>query len=225
MTAGEVLPHHALPANPLSIELTLSHRRFWWQIDDEDEQPEQWTASADVCGQARCPTHLRHVGEISVAIAGLDTPRTILDAVVLGEWAEDFLAAAVSDPTRAGLGPELADKFCPGPPRVVILRRIGLAEPWRGHGLGAGLIASTLRILAPVARFAACQVTLGDVTPPGTEPVAAEFAAARLRAMLERIGFWRWRGVHLVDLHAAALYDARMPFLPTDESPPGHSPW
>ncbi|GAB3585112.1 hypothetical protein GCM10027445_62130 [Amycolatopsis endophytica] len=202
-----------LPANPLSIELTLTHRRFWWQIDDEDEQPEQWDASADVSELDVCPDDLRHVGDIALVIADLTKERNLLDSVVLGEWALEFIAETVMDPDQGKLHPELDARISQGPPRMVILRRIDLTEPWRGHGLGAALIASALRILSPNARLAACRVSPLDFTVPGADRITAELSSLRAGAMLESIGFHRWRGVHLVDLRNPTLVDARMDLL------------
>ncbi|GAB2959921.1 hypothetical protein GCM10027097_06000 [Amycolatopsis acidiphila] len=201
-----------LPASPLSIELNLSHRRFWWQIDDEDEQPEQWHASADISPLDVCPEELRHVGDISLVIADLTKERNLLDSVVLGEWALEFIAETVIDPDEGKLHPELDKQISPGPPRMVILRRVELVEGWRGHGLGAALVASALRILAPDARIGACRVSPLDFPSPGGR-VAAELASVRAGAMLEGIGFRRWNGVHIIDLRDPALLDARMEIL------------
>ncbi|MEU0469549.1 MULTISPECIES: hypothetical protein [Amycolatopsis] len=202
-----------LPANPLSIELELKHRRFWWQIDDEDEQPEQWDARAEVSELDVCPDELRHVGDIALVIADLTKERNLLDSVVLGEWALEFIAETVIDPDQGKLHPELDARISQGPPRMVILRRIELTEPWRGHGLGAALIASALRILSPNARLAACRVSPLDFALPGADRITAELSSLRAGAMLESIGFQRWRGVHLVDLRNPALVDARMELL------------
>lgn len=202
----------ALPAGPLSIELTLSHRRLWWRIDDEDEQPEQWHASADVSPPTPCPEELRHVGDISLAIADLTRERNLLDSVVLGEWAIEFIAETVIEPAHGKLHPELDRELSAGPPRMVIVRRVELTEAWRGHGLGSALIAGTLRILAPNARLAACRVSPLDF-PCADDRVSAELASIRGGAMLEHIGFRRWNGVHIVDLRDPALVDARMAVL------------
>lgn len=201
-----------LPANPLSIELTVSHRRFWWQIDDEDEQPEQWQVSADVSESDFCPDELRHVGDISLVIADLSWERNILDYLVLTEWALEFIAETVIDPAEGKLHPDLDAEIAPGPPRMVIPRRVELLESWRGHGLGAALLAGALRILAPDARIAACRVSPLDFPVPG-DRVAAELASIRAGAMLEGIGFRRWHGVHVVGLRHPALLDARMALL------------
>ncbi|WAL65323.1 hypothetical protein ORV05_31195 [Amycolatopsis cynarae] len=201
-----------LPANPLSIELTLSHRRFWWRIDDEDEQPEVWAVSADVPDRERCPAPARHVGDIRLLLADLTRERNVLDAGALGEWAVEFITETVIDPDRGRLHPELDAEITPGPPRMVIVRRVELAVPWRGHGLGGALIAGTLRILAPQARLGACRVSPLDFPGEG-DRMAAELASVRAGVMLERIGFRRWRGVHVIDLHEPALLDARMDLL------------
>ncbi|WP_166462588.1 hypothetical protein [Amycolatopsis acidicola] len=201
-----------LPANPLSIELAISHRRFWWQIDDEDQQPEQWHVSADVSVLDACPARARHVGDISLVIADLTRERNLLDSVVLGEWALEFVAETVLDPDEGKLHPELDAKIGPGPPRMVILRRVEVMEPWRGHGLGASLTAAALRILAPDARIGACRVSPLEFRPDG-DRVTAEFLSLRAGSMLERIGFRRWRGVHVIDLRDPALLDARMDVL------------
>ncbi|WP_027932225.1 GNAT family N-acetyltransferase [Amycolatopsis thermoflava] len=203
-----------LPANPLSIELTLTHRRFWWQIDDEDEQPEQWDVSADISELDICPHGFEHVGDIKLAIADLTSERNLLDSVVLGEWALEFIAETVIDPDQGKLHPELDGMINDGPPRMVIVRSIDVEPAWRGHGLGAALTASALRILAPNARLAACRVSpLDFLKANGNDRAAAELTSLRAGAMLERIGFHRWRGVHVVDLKDPALVDARMDLL------------
>ncbi|WP_435581601.1 GNAT family N-acetyltransferase [Amycolatopsis thermoflava] len=200
-----------LPANPLSIELTLTHRRFWWQIDDEDEQPEQWDVSADISELDICPHGFEHVGDIKLAIADLTSERNLLDSVVLGEWALEFIAETVIDPDQGKLHPELDGMINDGPPRMVIVRSIDVEPVWRGHGLGAALTASALRILAPNARLAACRVSPIDFLKVNrNDREAAEMTSLRAGAMLERIGFRQWRGVHVVDLKDPALVDARM---------------
>lgn len=202
-------PAREEPANPLSIELTLSHRRLWWRIDDEDEQPEQWHASADVSPLTPCPAEARHVADISLVIADLARERNLLDSAVLGEWALEFIAETVLDPAHGNLHPELDQYLSAGPPRMVIVRRVEVAEAWRGHGLGAALTAGTLRILAPNARLGACRVSPLEF-PCADDRITAELASIRVGAMLENIGFRRWNGVHIVDLRDPALVDARM---------------
>lgn len=199
-----------LPASPLSISLTISHRRLWWQIDDDDHMPERWDVSADVWELGICPDELRHVGDMDIVIADLRRERNLLDSVELGEWALEFIAETVIDPAKGLLHPELDAQISSGTARMVILRACALTEPWRGHGLGRSLIAGTLRTLAPRARLAACRVSPLDFADVAPDRVTAELASVRVGLALESIGFHRWRGVHIVDMRNPALLDARM---------------
>ncbi|WP_116950168.1 hypothetical protein [Jiangella endophytica] len=206
----------APPANPMSVELTVSHRRAWWQVDDE-RQPEPWEITADVSALDLCAPDARHVAELSVTIADLRRGRVALDAVVLGEWAPGFLAAASGD--VGALGPDLEDWVSDGPPRVVVVRRYELMPEWRGHGLGPVLLAGALATFQPVARLAAFRVATprpaisGPPSVTGLGRAARERVAERLHArrtaVLERLGFRPWDGVHVADLRAAELADAR----------------
>lgn len=197
-----------LPASPLSISLTISHRRLWWQVDDEDHLPERWNVSADVWQLGACPDHLRHVGDISLVIADLRRERNLLDSVDLGEWALEFIAETVIDPAQGLLHPELDAQIGPGVARMIVLREWSLTEPWRGHGLGRSLIAGVLRVFAPSARLAACRVSPLDFAAVAPDRVAAELASVRVGASLESIGFRQWRGIHVVDLGDPALLGA-----------------
>lgn len=171
--------------------------------------PERWDVSADVWELGVCPERYRHVGDISMVIADLRRERNLLDSVELGEWALEFIAETVIDPAKGLLHPELDAQIAPGPARMIILREWSLTEPWRGHGLGCSLIAGVLRTLAPTARLAACRVSPLDFAD-APDRVTAELASVRVGASLERIGFHRWCGVHVVDLRNPALLDARM---------------
>lgn len=205
------------PANPMSVELTVLHRRAWWQPDDE-LQPEAWEVTADVSALDVCPPGVRHVAELSVTVADLRRGRVPLDAVLLGAWAPGFLAAAVAGDGGA-LPPDLEEWVSDGPPRVVVVRRYELMPVWRGHGLGPVLLAGALAAFLPVARLAAFRVTALEATPPGPPGVTglgrvarervAERLQARRTAVLERLGFRPWDGVHVADLRAAELADAR----------------
>lgn len=206
-----------LPASPLSIALSLSHRRLWWQIDDEDHMPERWDVSADVCELAACRDELRHVGDLSLVIADLRRERNLLDTADLGEWALEFIAETVIDPAAGLLHPELDAQLGTGPPRMVIIRRVELAEPWRGHRLAAALIAGALRTLSASARVGACRVSPLEFLSATDNRITAEFACARIGAMLKGIGFRPWRGVHIVDLRDPALLDARLSMLQDED--------
>ncbi|MFF5987591.1 hypothetical protein [Prauserella flavalba] len=197
-----------LPANPLSIELTLRHRRLWWHTEEQDEDPERWDVSADVWRLDVCPDDLRHVGDMAFAAADLFRDRDLLEAAALGRWVQDFLVEAVALDERR-LHPELGEWIGPGPERFVIVRRVEITPDWRGHGMGAALLAGALRAMSRSARLAVCSPAPSDFAGEGVDATGAELDAARAGAALERIGFWRWRGVYVVDLREQALLDAR----------------
>ncbi len=209
-----------LPANPLSISLTFSHRRLWWQIDDEDHVPERWHVSANVWEFANCPDELAHVGDLSLVIADLRQETNLLDAVDVDDWALDFIAETVIDPKQGALHPELDARITEGTPRMIILRDMWLAEAWRGFGLGGALIAGALRTLAPGARLAVCRVSALDFAHESPDRISAELASVRIGQLLERIGFHRWHDVHVVDLRHPALRQVRADVIEklTDES-------
>lgn len=198
-----------LPANPLSINLTFEHRRLWWQTDDEDHMPERWSVSADVDG-ARCAPGGKHVADFSLVIADLCRERSLLDAPDLGDWAMEFIAETVIDLAQGRLHPALDDKISPGVARMVIVRRVVLTPPWRGHGLGGALLAGALRALSHGARLAVARVSPLEFLDSSPDKTSAELASIRFGALLERIGFERWREVHFVDLQHPQLLDARM---------------
>ncbi|MQA09896.1 MAG: hypothetical protein GEU98_15355 [Pseudonocardiaceae bacterium] len=202
----------AMPAKPMSIELNFRHRRLWWRLDDDDHRPERWEVSADVWYLDHCPAEARHVGDISIVIADLTRERNLLDSAEL-EWALEFIAETVIDTANGGLHPELDKTISPGQPRMLVLRHIELTPPWRGYGLAGPLLASALLTLGQSARLAACRVSpleFGSICP---DRVSAELASVRMGRMLERIGFQRWRGVHVVDLRQLALRDAGFELL------------
>ncbi|PWV74769.1 hypothetical protein SAMN05421630_10884 [Prauserella marina] len=202
-----------LPANPLSIRLSIKHERLWWHIDDEDHLPEQWEVSADVWDLDLCPAPLRHVADISLVIADLQRDRNLLDSIALGEWALEFIAETVLESTDGNLHPELDEQISKGPPRMVILRDVTVATHWRGHGLAGPLVAGALRTLAPTARLAAARVSPVDFRGQSPDRISAELASVRMAGMLERIGFYPWREVHVLDLRNPALLEARMSLL------------
>lgn len=194
-----------LPANPLSISLTFSHQRLWWQVDDEDHIPESWHVSADVWEFAQCRPGSVHVADVSLVISDLRQETNLLDAVDVEDWALDFIAETVIDPKQGLLHPELDDRITDGPPRMIILRHLRLTEEWRGFGLGGVLIASVLRALEPGARLAVCRVSALDFAHESPDRISAELASVRIGQLLERLGFERWHDVHVVDLRHPAL--------------------
>lgn len=200
-----------LPANPLSIELSVSRRRLWWHVADEDDQPERWDVSADIVKLGVCGDAERHVADLHFVAADLSGEQNLLDSMGLGEWALEFIAETIIDPATGRLCHELEQRISPGPPRMVVLRRVEVAEPWRRHGLAWVLIASALRVMAPTARLAACRVSPTDYECD--DRVLAELESLRAGVMLEKIGFERWHEVHIVDPRNPALVDAGIDLL------------
>ena len=199
-----------LPANPMSIELSVMHRMLWWQTVEEDDLPEHWQVSADVWGLDVCRSDHRHVGDISLAVADLNCDRNLLDSIELGEWALEFIAETVIDLADGTLVPELDAQISDGLPRMVILCSFELAEAWRGFGLAGPLIASALERFAHTARLAVCRISPADFLAEAPDRVSAELACLRLGALLERIGFYLWHGVYVVDLRNSELIDASL---------------
>lgn len=185
-----------VPANPLAIELSVTHKRLWWQTGRTDEQPERWEVSADIWGVEDADEEERHVGDISLALADLSMRRDINDAAILGDWIIDFIAELVADPALGELHPDLESRFSPGPPHLVVIRHIEISEPWRGVGLGKVLTASVLRTFARYARLAACY------------PDPAKLSGGPVGEKLEHLGFHRWRDAYVVDLRAPSLEEA-----------------
>lgn len=197
-----------LPANPMSIELNVTHRMLWWQTLEEDDLPEHWHVSADVWKLDVCRAEHRHVGDFALVVADLNGDRNLLDSIELGEWALEFIAETVIDLAEGTLVPDLDDQISEGLPRMVILKRFELAESWRGHGLAAPLIAAALGRFATTARLAVCRLSPADFRATAADRVSAELACLRMGALLEGIGFYLWRGVYVVDLRDPALADA-----------------
>lgn len=197
-----------LPANPMSIELSVTHRMLWWQTVEEDDLPETWHVSADVWKLDVCRREHRHVADLSISVADLNSDRNLLDSIDLGEWALEFIAETVLDLAEGTLVADLDDQISDGLPRMVILRWFELAQVWRGFGLAGPLIAASLERFAATARLAVCRISPADFVGKGCDRVSAELTCLRLGALLERIGFYLWRGVYVVDLHDPALIDA-----------------
>ncbi|PXY16611.1 hypothetical protein BAY60_36080 (plasmid) [Prauserella muralis] len=201
-----------LPANPLSIELSLSHRRLWWHIEPQDEDPEPWEISADVWEPNPCPANLRHVADLSLVATDVAHRRSLLDTVPLGEPIRAFLDEAVDADTRR-LHPELDNCLSPGPERFLIVRRVEVTEQWQGHGLAAALLAGSLRMMSKVARCGVAGPTTADFADEAIDEVTAALSSARATGLLERIGFWRWRSAHVIDLRSPTLLAPREDIL------------
>lgn len=196
-----------LPANPLSIELTVQHRQPWVSVGDD--QPELWHVSADVNHLVPCIEVFRHVGDLSIAVVDLRHDPRLTDSAGVERWVAEFIVESVVDHENGRLHPELEGQLSAGVPRLLILRTMSLIDAWRGHGLAEILIAGALKTLAPGARLAACRVSPEEFADTCPDPVAAELASVRMAGLVERLGFSRWRGVHVADLKSPALLDAR----------------
>lgn len=197
-----------LPANPMSVELSVTHRMLWWQTVTDDDMPEHWRVSADVWDLDACADEDRHVADVQLAVADLNCDRNLLDSLELGEWTLEFIAETVIDLADGTLVPDLDARIGAGPPRMVIVCWFELAERWRGHGLAAPLLASALERFSNSARLAVCRISPADLLHRNPDRVSAELSCVRLGALLERIGFFRWNGVYVVDLKNRELIDA-----------------
>ncbi|NDL61088.1 hypothetical protein [Phytoactinopolyspora mesophila] len=197
-----------LPANPLAIELSLTNQELWWQTKDDSDGVEYWRASADVWGLDPCPPDRRHVGLFRLAVVELNPERNLLDSLEVGEWEFEYIAETVLNLNDGTLVPELDAQISNGMQRMVILCGFELAEVWRGHGLAAPLIGATLGRFSETARLAVCRISPADFNGECPDRISAELTALRLGALLERVGFFLWKGVYVVDLNDRALADA-----------------
>ncbi|NEE03927.1 N-acetyltransferase [Phytoactinopolyspora halotolerans] len=199
-----------LPANPLSIELSITNSALWWQAGDDDDVLEHWEVSADVWDYEACSPRHRHVGGMSLVVADLDRDRNLLDEIEPEQGPLEYIAESVIDLADGVLVPELDTCITPGVPRMVIIRWFELAPEWRGHGLAGPLIAAALDRFARTARLAVCRIAPSCLPIGSVDPVAAEFACTRLSDLLESVGFFHWKGVHVVDLNDPTLRDASL---------------
>lgn len=192
------------PTTPLAIELSIRHRRQWWEPEDGD-RVQRWQISADVTQLIPCGEVFRHVADVAVDVIDLRHPA----ASGGHDWATGFAAGCVADRQAGRLLPDLEERISPGAPQAVVLRSIFVAEPWRGRRLAELLLASVLRFWTRSARLALCRVVPEDFADQCPDPLAAEFAAMRVAALIERLGFFPWNGVYVGDLASPALRAAR----------------
>lgn len=191
----------SLPATPLAIEVSIRHNRPWW-ISEDRNRAQRWQISADVNQLVPCGEVFRHVADLAVDVIDL---RHVAASDDHDDWGRRYAAECVADRQAGRLHPDLEERIGPGAPQAVILRSILVAEPWRGQRLGELLLASMLRFWARSARLALCRVVPEDFAGQCPDPVAAELAATRLVALLERLGFFPWRDVYAGDLASSAL--------------------
>lgn len=189
----------SLPVTPLAIELSIRRRTLWWEPGD-GAQP--WQISADVNQLLPCGEAFRHVADLAVDVVDLRHPGASDDH---DAWATRYAIECVADRRTGRLHPDLEERIGPGVPRSVVLRSVLVAEPWRGQRLAELLLASMLRFWARSARLALCRVVPEDFAGQCPDPLAAELAAMRMVALLERLGFFPWRGLYVGDLASSAL--------------------
>ncbi|NED96411.1 hypothetical protein G1H11_13955 [Phytoactinopolyspora alkaliphila] len=194
----------------MSVELTISHSRLWWQPEGEDEQPAHWNVSADVWPMTRCADRYRHVADIAVSVADISPELSLLDSIDLGDWSTEFIAETVLDLAKGSLVSELDRRVSQGPERMLILNRVEVQPAWRGHGLAGPLTAAALHRFSQMARLAVCRLSPADFMDAAPDRITAELASLRLGGMLERIGFFLWNGVYVVDLRSTELIDASL---------------
>jgi GNAT superfamily N-acetyltransferase len=192
------------------VELTVTHRRLWWHPDGEDEQPASWHVSADVARSTKCAKRHRHVADVSVSLADIGEEYNILDSLEAGDWSLEFIAETVLDLAYGALVPELDHRISSGPDRMLILNWVEVAPAWRGHGLAPMLTAAVLERFASTARLGVCRLSPADFMDDGRDRISAELTSVRLGGLLERIGFFLWNGVYIVDLRNPALVDASL---------------
>ncbi|WP_123788604.1 hypothetical protein [Phytoactinopolyspora halophila] len=195
------------PANPMSIELTFGHRRFWWQ-DNDNPPPHHVDVSADVWEYIECPPELRHVGDLTLAIADLEYPSSELDSVSVGEHAMMFLTQRGVSPDGT-LHPDLDDLISPGPPRAIVLRWVELSSYWRGRGVGPGLVAAALTTFKKSARLGLCHLTAADIEEYYPDRSDAEEMVEHLATLLKSLGFIPWGDAYVIDLRNDSLTQAR----------------
>ncbi|TDE13571.1 hypothetical protein [Jiangella asiatica] len=194
----------------MSVELTVTHRMLWWQTVTDDDMPEHWRVSADVWDLDVCAEEHRHVADVQLAVADLNCDRNLLDSLEPGEWALEFIGETVVDLADGTLVPDLDERISDGPPRMVIVCSFELARPWRGHGLAGPLLASALERFSNNARLAVCRISPADLLSRNPDRMSAELTCLRLGTLLERIGFFYWNGVYVVDLKNQDLIDASL---------------
>lgn len=184
-----------LPATPLAIELSLRHSQPWWEPGGRDGV-QHWRVSADVNQLIPCGEVFRHVADLTLDVIDMRHPAVRGDP---RDWGRQYAAECVADHQTGRLHPHLEERIPPGVPWALIVRSIAVTEPWRGQRLGELLLASALRLWAKRTRLALCRVLPGDVAGQCPDPVAAELAAMRMTGLLERLGFFPWRDVHVAD--------------------------
>lgn len=193
-----------LPANPLSITMRVEHEPVsLFSLAGTRRLPEVWRVRAEVDGLELCEDEARDVGFIEHALVDLNRDFDIFDSVPAGP------GAAALDGVLApggGLVPDL-DRRVPayGPPRLILFRQGEITPAWRHAGLSVPLVLGAVSLLAPLARVAVYSSHEQDeaLRLAGVEDDDRELSVAALHSLLEKAGFWPWRGAHVAALHDA----------------------
>ncbi|MTD57157.1 hypothetical protein [Amycolatopsis pithecellobii] len=192
-----------LPVDVRYIDLARrSYPRPWWRLDASDEALESWQVTASVRESIPCPTP--HVADVLLDLATLAPEDGLADLGIGNDLTVEYIVETLFTSTGA-LRFEVDTTMPDGPARMVVLRRIEVEPAWRGHGLGVGLLAASLAMMGPFARFAVCRLSPVDWIELVPDRVSAELACVRAVSLIEKVGFRPWRGMHLVNLHDADL--------------------
>ncbi|WP_046771883.1 hypothetical protein [Jiangella alkaliphila] len=188
------------PADPSAVALTVCQRGPAWDAP----RTQRWHANADAEGE--CDERVRHVGDITAWLAWPDPVRVDPLPVELG-----FVLQTAFEASTGRLNPEL-DELIGSPTAdrtsaVLIITECELAPPWRGMDLAGLMMSATVERFRSWARLAACRISPAQF---GGGRAEAETAAARAGAILERYGWQRWRGLHVIDTQSDALVDATL---------------
>jgi hypothetical protein len=193
------------PADPLNVALTVSQSGPAWGVP----RLRRWHATADVEGD--CDERVRHVGHITAWMAWPDPVR--LDPLPARL---EFVLQTTFEPTTGRLHPDLDRMVSPAfdTAAVLIITEWELAAPWRGMGLGGVLLSAAVERFRSQVRLAVGRVSPDRFAGGRAE---AELAAARVGAVLERYGWQRWRGLHVIDTRSDDLVDATLDVLQRGE--------
>jgi hypothetical protein len=185
------------PADPLNVVLTVAERGWAWRVVP---QMRCWHASADVEGD--CDERVRHVGDVAAWMVWPDPVRVDPPPAAL-----EYVLATVFEPTTGQLHPELDQLISPsnGVTAVLIITEWELTPPWRGMDLAGLMLSATVERWRSQVRLAVCRIS-----PTRVHMRQAEAAASTVRAaaILDRYGWQRWRGLHVIDTRSDVLVDA-----------------
>jgi hypothetical protein len=143
-------------------------------------------------GVDKRPWEVGHIELASVDLTRGLSEQTLPD---LG-YAGRFLQAAVRNRRTGSLIPDLDTILCQGPPVALAVRHLTVRPEWVPRGLYRPLLAETLAVFTPEARFA--------VIDPFVVPETQRRQIADLGASLEQAGFLPYDGLYLAPLRDPA---------------------